>query len=128
MRPNVEFAEVARYSFSASEYTSWRALPVEDQREAFFQCWARKEAYIKARGMGLSLDLSLFDVAFIQGEPPRLLASREDEREVERWQFYRLDPDPQYASALVVEGDACQLRCLSWDSQACLAALDSSRL
>src|SRR5437588_1004205 len=47
MRPNVEFAQVARHSFSPHEQATLLALPEYIRPQAFYNCWARKEAYIK---------------------------------------------------------------------------------
>ena len=90
-------------------------LPVEEKRQAFFQCWARKEAYIKAKGMGLSLPLDLFDVSLSPNEPAALLQSRENPREAARWSMRKLAPGTGYAGALAVEGNDWQLHCWQWD-------------
>jgi 4'-phosphopantetheinyl transferase len=104
MRPAIAYEELARHSFSLHEQAALRSLPAEAQREGFFNCWTRKEAYIKARGMGLSLDLRLFDVSLKPGEPAALLQSRESKRETDRWSMLTLAPGTDYASALAVEG------------------------
>jgi len=114
MRTNIEYEDLARHSFSPNEQAVLLALPAEIKQQAFFNCWTRKEAYIKARGMGLSLNLDLFDVSLVPGEPIALLGSREDQREVTRWRFYELAPGPGYAGALAVEGQEWSLRCWQW--------------
>jgi 4'-phosphopantetheinyl transferase len=114
MRPDIDFEAVAKHSFSANEYTVIKGLPENEKLAAFYHCWSRKEAYIKARGMGLSLDLRLFDVSLEPGKPAALLASREDPREVGRWTFETLAPAPAYAAALAVEGHNLKLAAWDW--------------
>ena len=118
MRPGVPAEDAARVSFSPREQALLLALPLEKRREAFYTCWTRKEAYIKGRGTGFSLQPTLFDVAFLPGEPSALLASREDQREPARWTLQALQPATDYAGALAVEGHGWSLRCYEWSDRA----------
>jgi 4'-phosphopantetheinyl transferase len=89
--------------FSAAEVAVLRALPERDQPAAFLRCWTRKEAYVKARGEGLSLPLDGFDVSFAPGEPPALLRTVWSEDEPRAWRLTDLsDPAGRYAAALAV--------------------------
>jgi 4'-phosphopantetheinyl transferase len=94
--------------------TTLRALPAGQQTEAFFNCWTRKEAYIKARGEGLSLPLDQFDVSLAPGEPAALLRTRIAANEASRWSMIELAPAAGYKAALVVEGQDWQLRRWQW--------------
>ena len=114
MRTNIPYDQLAQHSFSLQEQTTLLHLSGEQKHQAFYNCWTRKEAYIKARGMGLSLPLDLFDVSLTPGEPTALLHSRESSQEVQRWSMQELTPEPDYAGALVVEGTGWQLQCWSW--------------
>ncbi|HEY1350070.1 MAG TPA: 4'-phosphopantetheinyl transferase superfamily protein [Ktedonobacteraceae bacterium] len=114
MRTGIDYAELAAYCFSPFEQETLRSVGPDQRHQTFYNCWTRKEAYIKARGMGLSLPLALFDVSLRSGEEAALLASREDPNEVQRWSMCRLFPGPDYAGALAVEGTGWQLRCWRW--------------
>ena len=76
---------------------------------AFFRCWTRKEAYIKAIGRGLSQPLDGFDVTLAPEVPPALL--RADEDDASRWSLSDIDVGSDYAAALVVEGQISKIRC-----------------
>ena len=106
--------EIANRFFSRQEVEKLCSLPVGLRNQAFFHCWTRKEAYIKAIGEGLSKPLEDFDVAFAPGEDPALLAVRGDPDEASRWSFYDLQPGEGYAGALAVEGNSHQIKCWSW--------------
>jgi 4'-phosphopantetheinyl transferase len=106
--------EIAERFFSAHERASLRALPAAMKHQAFFNCWTRKEAYIKAHGEGLSLPLDQFDVSLVPGEPAALLATHSDPQEVLRWSLRALTPGLDYVAALAVEGQGWQLSCWQW--------------
>ena len=114
MRTNFDYEALAERTFSPNENAVFRDLPMTAKQEAFFNCWTRKEAYIKARGMGLSLPLDLFDVSLKPGEPAALLDSRENEREVTRWTFQALTLPPEYAGAFAVEAHNWHARYWQW--------------
>jgi 4'-phosphopantetheinyl transferase len=103
---NRDFAseEIARRYFSASEVETFNKLSKEEQPPAFFRCWTRKEAYIKAIGEGLSHPLDAFDVTFAPGEPARLLRVARDPESVARWSMADLDVGSAYAAAVAVQG------------------------
>jgi 4'-phosphopantetheinyl transferase len=116
MRANIEHEELARHSFSPYEQKTLFALPPDQRQAAFYRCWTRKEAYIKARGRGLSLPLHLFDVSLEDETTSALLASRENQHEVERWSMRNLQPGVEYAGAVMAEGHNWQMRC--WECTA----------
>lgn len=105
LKPMPDGIDIARRFFSAPENEVFAALDEGVRDLAFFCCWTRKEAYIKAVGEGLSMPLDRFDVAFAPGEPARILRTRGEEDEAGRWSMAELHPGPGYVGALVVEGD-----------------------
>jgi 4'-phosphopantetheinyl transferase len=114
LRRAINYDEIAEHFFSAHERATLRPLPAELKHLAFFNCWTRKEAYIKAHGEGLSLPLDQFDVSLAPGEPAALLATRGDPGEAWRWSLQALAPDPDYAAAVAVEGQGWHLTCWQW--------------
>jgi 4'-phosphopantetheinyl transferase len=114
IRPDVVTEQIAERFFSAIEVASLRSLPVETQPRGFFNCWTRKEAYIKARGEGLSLPLDEFDVSLLPGEPPALLATRDDPAEALRWSLHELPTDEGYIAALAVAGYDLKIEHRKW--------------
>lgn len=111
MRVDFATAEIADRFFAPQERDTLRRLPAELHTQAFYNCWTRKEAYIKARGQGLSIPLDQFEVSLIPGMPAALLHSQAGQEEAARWRLQELDPDPAYAAAVAVEGHNWQLRC-----------------
>jgi 4'-phosphopantetheinyl transferase len=116
VRDDMACRDVAERFFSRREVAALCALPQGAQTRAFFDCWTRKEAYVKARGEGLSMPLDSFDVSLSPGEPAALLDTRGDAREASRWSLRELSPGPGYVAAVAVEGDGWRLRCWRWDA------------
>lgn len=116
-REDFATAEIAERFFSPAERGALAALPLDRRCAAFFACWSRKEAYIKARGLGLSLALDGFDVSLAPGEPAALLATRDDPAERDRWTLRALDPGPGLAGAIAAEGRDWTLSCWRWDGE-----------
>jgi 4'-phosphopantetheinyl transferase len=97
--PSFADEQIPERFFSSYEVATLRALPVADQCEAFFRCWTRKEAYIKACGMGVSLGLDTFDVTLAPDQGAALL------RGADGWTLKAVDAPEGYAAAVVARGD-----------------------
>jgi 4'-phosphopantetheinyl transferase len=110
IRADFASEDIARRFFSRREVETFNALPKAQQVAAFFRCWTRKEAYIKAIGRGLSQPLDGFDVTLGPEEPAALLHADEDD--VSRWSFSNIDVGEGYAGALAVEGQGVNIQCL----------------
>ena len=94
--------DIARRFFAPAEVAALEALPIEARHEAFFTFWTLKEAFIKGRGLGMSLPLDQFAFRLVDGQPPHIdFVPTEDERP-ETWQFARLRLTDRYAAALAV--------------------------
>lgn len=96
--------QIARRHFAAEEQAALRALPPDRHTEGFFNCWTRKEAYLKATGAGLATPLSSFRVELRPDVPAQLLRVDADPAEGARWKLFSFNPLPDYVAALCVEG------------------------
>ncbi len=97
-----DFKQLAERFFSTNERQTLGKLSVDELRPAFFRCWTRKEAYIKAKGEGLSLPLHQFDVSIEANEKRALIATRPDAAEANRWIISDVAMSPQYTAAVAV--------------------------
>jgi len=110
VRTDVDIERLAAQFFSARENDALRRVPDALKPTAFYNCWTRKEAYVKAHGLGLSLPLDQFDVSLVPDEPARLLASRIQSDEVEQWSLIALRPDEGFVAALALAPPAHQVK------------------
>jgi 4'-phosphopantetheinyl transferase len=110
VRSDFEHEAIARRFFSEQEQLQLAALLPEERYSGFFRCWTRKEAYIKAQGVGLSLPLDQFDVSLRPGDSNALLATRPDNNEAALWSLQDVPAGAGYVAALCVRGEGWQLR------------------
>lgn len=108
IRSDIELERIAKRFFSPNEVTELMALPTGQRLPAFFDCWTRKEAYIKAKGSGLSLPLDSFDVSLTPGQPALLRATRANSQEAACWTLLSLAIDPGYAAAIAVSNSTVE--------------------
>ena len=102
MREQSDWAEIARWFFSPAERDRLNRLPSHLYPQAFFSCWTKKEAYVKARGEGLGI---------LDETPTDAVVDR-------RWSLYTLHPAPGYIGALAAEGRGRRLRQWHWQASA----------
>jgi 4'-phosphopantetheinyl transferase len=114
LKPMDDLRAIAARFFAAAENASLLALPAAEHQGAFFRCWTRKEAFIKATGRGLAQPLDGFAVSLAADEPARFLDIAGDPDALARWTLYDLRPPAGYAGALVVEGAAGAVRVRAW--------------
>jgi 4'-phosphopantetheinyl transferase len=115
IRSGISSHVIAQQYFSKREFAELQSLPLEQREAAFFTCWTRKEAYIKAQGLGLSLPLESFDVSLSPEEPAILRATRPDPQEAARWTLFSLNVDPCYQAAAAVKGQGLEFRLWDWN-------------
>jgi 4'-phosphopantetheinyl transferase len=98
--PDME--KIVEKFFSAREKASFKGLAPSQKKQAFFNCWSRKEAMIKAMGGGLSLPLDQFDVSILPNQPAALLDIHWDPLEVHHWLLSDIWLDANHAAAMAV--------------------------
>ena len=111
---NADDQGLARRFFAPEEVAELTALPPSQRRAGFFNCWTRKEAYIKAHGHGLLMALDRFAVSLTPGKPAVLRRCAEGPQELARWSMLDLPPAQGFAGCLIVEGSGSRLRCWDW--------------
>lgn len=103
---------LAQRFFSPAEVAALMAVPPEHRRRAFFTCWTRKEALLKATGKGITIPLDSFDVEFWPAHRAAVSAIR-FEPAGGPWRMFHLTPGDAHVATVAVEGDAI-LRCWEW--------------
>ncbi|MCX6924355.1 MAG: 4'-phosphopantetheinyl transferase superfamily protein [Verrucomicrobia bacterium] len=113
-----DHAEVDARFFSEQEQRQLNALPVEDRPRAFLQCWTRKEAYLKARGFGLSRDPRTFSVLITGDVGAVLLEDHDDPTALNSWSIHPIHLEwPSDYCAAVASSAPCgawRYRCVQW--------------
>jgi len=108
VREDFAFVEVAERYFTAGELSAIRALPQDLQRRAFYQCWTSKEAFLKAKGVGLSGELDEVEIVLPGAGPVQVKST------LPGWYLSELNPCDGYVGAVALEGDGSDLRCFRW--------------
>lgn len=97
--PGKPLEDMARMVFSHQELDRWSRLSVSDREAAFYRCWVRKEACLKACGSGFSLPGNSFDVFPLDESPAVMMAFCQQKY----WQVVDIDGPPRYCAALAIE-------------------------
>ena len=108
IKKDFAFGEVAERFFTEREVAALHSLPDNFQREAFYKCWTSKEAFLKAKGTGLSGQLDEVEILFVPEEGVRVNVT------IPNWTLEELHPCDGYAGALAVQGPECRLKCFQW--------------
>jgi 4'-phosphopantetheinyl transferase len=95
--------------FSRNEVAKLSSLQASERLRAFFNCWTRKEAYVKARGGGLQISLQSFEVSLAPDEESVFLSKGEA-----GWSLLALPLGRDYAAAVAIEGNNWGLRSWQW--------------
>ncbi len=96
----LEIESIAQRFFAREEVAELMSLSESERPDGFFNCWTRKEAYIKAVGDGLSVPLDSFRVTLLPGVPARMVDLDGSTVAAERWNLHAFTPEPEYAGAI----------------------------
>ncbi len=116
VRPFRDVERVAERFFAASEWAALRRLPPELRDEGFFNCWTRKEAFLKAIGVGITHLLSSFAVTLRPGDPAAFLELEPNVARRTQWKLEHLAPAAGHVGALCVEAPVHSVRYYGWCS------------
>lgn len=108
------YLDMAGRYFTATEALAIRGLPTPVSEEAFFHVWTRKEAFLKAIGLGLSHGLERFEVSVPPDDPARILHIDGDHGAGAGWAMRTLHPAPGYVAALALYGGDFQVMHHAW--------------
>ena len=111
VKEQFEFQEVAERFFTATEVAALRGLPPDLQRQAFFKCWTSKEAFLKAKGTGLSGELDEVKISLTADQRVQIAA------DVAGWSLTELNPVDGYQAAFVIDGEPLPVHCYHWQSR-----------
>jgi 4'-phosphopantetheinyl transferase len=114
LRPMEDALSISERFFSALERTALAACPPTERDAAFFRCWTRKEAYVKAVGDGIALGLDRFDVSLDPGAAARFLALEGDPHRAAAWTLTHIEPAPGYVGALAIPTHPQTLKGFHW--------------
>ncbi|HJZ54172.1 MAG TPA: 4'-phosphopantetheinyl transferase superfamily protein [Gemmataceae bacterium] len=110
IRKSGDEAELVAAFFNPEETAAYRALPEAERTRGFFRAWTRKEAILKAVGVGLAEGLAGFAVTLAPGERARVLHGNPGGIHADLWSLYDLDIDPGHITTLAVLGSDVQVR------------------
>ncbi len=111
IRPRIAAMQMAELYFSDMEVRTLRSLPDDLRLAAFYRAWVRKEAYVKARGGGLSLDLQSFAVSLAPAEPAALLSVDGHLCDGSSWSLQDVEVGDGFAAAVAIQGKRGDLAC-----------------
>ena len=96
--------DIAGRFFAASEAAAIAALPAGVQTGAFFRCWTRKEAFIKATGDGLGFSLQAFEVSLLEDHPAVVASiAGQTPEQVAAWRLHHFEPAAGIVGAIAID-------------------------
>ncbi len=110
VHPMEDMSGIATRFFCREEAAELMSLAPSEQHSAFFRCWTRKEAYVKAIGDGLHAPLDRFRVSIRPDVAARLIQIEESTTAAEAWTLHDIDAVQHYSAALAYKDAPRQVR------------------
>jgi 4'-phosphopantetheinyl transferase len=110
----ISVAALARHILSGSELADFQRLPLERRPQALLATWTRKEAYLKALGVGLVRSLKSFSAGIADEAEPTVRQLVDADGEQRIWTFAPLAVHPDYLACLAAPGTDWTPRCFDW--------------
>jgi 4'-phosphopantetheinyl transferase len=111
IKQDLAFDEIAERFFTAREVAALRALPSRVRCQGFFKCWTSKEAFLKAKGTGLSGELDEIEITVDEDGQIRIAAS------IPGWSLAEINPGEDYVAALATQGEPARIHLYQWTPQ-----------
>jgi len=121
LRPVRAAEQIAGRYFAREDADAFRSLPLSERDRAFFICWARREAFVKAVGRGLSLLLNVSEMASTPRKPGQAADTETTESDNPRWTLTELPAVAGYVGALAVLGEPRAIQYRAWNGSECEA-------
>lgn len=113
-KDDFDVLDIAENFFSRREIDKLKMQPLKEQRQAFYRCWTRKEAFIKAEGSGLSFPLDKFTVSMHSDNEANLEHTDWSPDEKDRWNMFSFKPAQNYIAAVAINGNTTSFNVFDW--------------
>ena len=115
LKKNFDVLELGQNFFSNDEIDTLEAMAAKDQYDGFYRCWTRKEAFIKAKGMGLSFPLDAFSVSLDNNTTALLEKTAWNPIESREWDMFSFSPGKGYIAAVAIKGNIKSVSIANWE-------------
>jgi 4'-phosphopantetheinyl transferase len=109
--------EIAERYFSREEYIDIVSLPPVSRHKRFYNYWTLKEAYIKAKGVGLSMPMDKFIFRFDSCAPVQISFCDDVCDHSGRWKFILYDVEQKYTCAVAIECGDVPINVITMESR-----------
>jgi 4'-phosphopantetheinyl transferase len=108
--------EIASSCFSKHEIDALHKISKQEQHKAFYRCWTRKEAFIKAKGSGLSFPLDEFSVSLESDLDADVVWTKWNTDEKDQWKLTSFIPSEDYIAATIVDSEIEDTLYFDWNN------------